>query len=345
VEPQESIEMPNAKPIPYADDVRPQDTEKALKTLTVSLVPNEIKPKAIDFGGRCPRCGDPFQHREWLVVVAAALKLNYLHMETLASGLDEIGIDRSHGDHTVDLTCSCDAAHPHRPKDKRGCGAHFRVRVTWAMAMAVKLEPPVGLPTAASAAEDNAWSTLVSTQLDDVRKTAENWRNGLVALVGAIIGFSMIKGPNDVSGLDYWAMNTVGLLLLAAFGCAISGTWSSLTAAFGSPSTMTRDAFHDQGGMDGYRLTLATDAATKLHCAQVATIITLVLLVGAVGLTWYGPRAKAVILDVGRLSSPNVCGTLLSSSNGYIDIKPSESEAVRLRMTDLATLTAVAKCP
>lgn len=125
--------MPSTKPkpLPYAGDVRPQDTEKALETVKVALFPNETNPWAIDFQGTCPRCAHRIQIREWIVVVAGALKLNDKQMEALASRLDELAVDRSRGDETFDLTCSCDVEHPHHPKDKHGCGSRFRVRVTW----------------------------------------------------------------------------------------------------------------------------------------------------------------------------------------------------------------------
>lgn len=97
--------MAKTKPIRYAEDIRPEDTERAIQTVKPSLFPNETKPLAIDFGGACPRCGDPIQHREWLVAVAGSLRLNNIQMEALASHLDEIGVDLSRGDQTIDLTC------------------------------------------------------------------------------------------------------------------------------------------------------------------------------------------------------------------------------------------------
>ena len=123
--------MPDAKPLRYAEDVRPQDTEKARETVKAVLFPNETNPWAIDFQGTCPRCGDSIQDRKWIVAVAGAVRMNDKQMEALASHLDTLKVDRSHGDATFDLTCSCEIKHPHSPQDKQGCGARFRVRVTW----------------------------------------------------------------------------------------------------------------------------------------------------------------------------------------------------------------------
>lgn len=119
------------KPVAYDPVVRPADTEKALDTITVRLFPSDANPAAIDFGGACPRCAHPFAERKWLIVVAASMKMSESQMEALAARLDELGVDRSRGDESFDLLCDCDDAHTGRPRDERGCGARFRVRVTW----------------------------------------------------------------------------------------------------------------------------------------------------------------------------------------------------------------------
>jgi hypothetical protein len=120
-----------ARPIPYSTDVRPEDTERAISTIMPALVPDESHPHAVEFSGSCPRCGDPFHHREWLVAVAGAAKLNDDQRSDLAKRLAELGVDQSRGDETFDLTCNCGVAHPRRPAGRHGCGARFRVRVSW----------------------------------------------------------------------------------------------------------------------------------------------------------------------------------------------------------------------
>jgi hypothetical protein len=211
--------------------------------------------------------------------------------------------------------------------------------------MPVHTKPAEGLPTPFSIAEEAAYSTLFSTQLQDVRKTAENWRNGLAAMTGLIAAFSVIKGPSDIAGLTHDVAYGVGILLFLALCSAAVGVWSSLVAAYGEPDVTTREQFLKLGGIEGYRLTKATLAIKKLKCAQGATIVTLLLLTFAVALTWYGPRSASATLDVERRSLPNVCGKLVSSSNGNIDVKPSDSMAVRLALTDVIKLTFVEKCP
>jgi hypothetical protein len=123
--------MPTARLITYAEDVRAEDTQRAMQTVTVALVPDEAAPVAVEFSGNCPRCEHPIESREWLVSVAASLRVNDQQMSALVSQLGKLGVDLSRGDETFDLVCSCNQVHPDRPKDKQGCGARFRVRVVW----------------------------------------------------------------------------------------------------------------------------------------------------------------------------------------------------------------------
>jgi hypothetical protein len=211
--------------------------------------------------------------------------------------------------------------------------------------MPVQLKPPSGLPTKASTAEEEAWSGLIAAQLADTRKTAENWRNGLVALIGLIGGFSVIKGSSDLSGLPAWAAYMVGVLLAAALACAVFGAWQSLEAAYGTPGVVTRENFHQAGGMDGLRLGFATQAAARLRLARAATLVTLALLAGAVGLTWYAPRTASVMLNVERKGMPEICGKLKTSQEGYVDLQPAGSGTVRVSLSDMVAVHAVEACP
>jgi hypothetical protein len=210
--------------------------------------------------------------------------------------------------------------------------------------MPPRLVPPVGLPTAATVGEEEAWSALVANQLDSVRKSAESWRNGLIAMVGLIGAFTIIKGPAELGGLQSSFGYAVGVLLFMAIICAIAGISMSLEAAYGSPEMITRGAVRAAGGMDGYRLQLATNATSKLGDAQLFALITVVLLAAAVALTWYGPREHSVVLKVERRSQPPVCGTLVSSADGYIDLKGGPGEATRIQTGDIVKMSTVVKC-
>jgi hypothetical protein len=211
--------------------------------------------------------------------------------------------------------------------------------------MPAQLKPPVGLPTSASMEDEEAWSSLVANQLTDVRKTAENWRNGLVALIALIATFSVVKGPNDLNGLARWAACTVGVLLSLALVCGMFGAWKSLAAAYGTPCVISLEQFRAIGGANGFHLDLGTKTISNLRWARRATIATVTLVALAVGLSWYGPRSASALLNVERKSLPNVCGKLMSSTDGEIDVKLSGAGAVRIPMSDVRAVHAVDECP
>lgn len=123
--------MSGKVPVDYSDTIREEDTIAALTTLKVSLFPDDTQAVAIDLEGKCPRCGDPVQYRRWLVTVAGASRMSKVEIESLVARFREIGIGQPQGDETFDLSCTCDVIHPRHPKDKHGCGARFRIRVTW----------------------------------------------------------------------------------------------------------------------------------------------------------------------------------------------------------------------
>ena len=201
-----------------------------------------------------------------------------------------------------------------------------------ALSDASQLEPPSAFRTSASVADDEAWSSLVVNQLTDTRKTAENSRNGLVALIGLIATFSVVKGANDLSGLARWAADSVGVLLSLALVCGMFGTWKSLAAAYGTPSVITLEQFRSLGGANGFHLDLGTKTISNLRWAQRATIAMVILVASAVGLTWVRSRSASAILNLERKSLPNVCGKLVSSKDGDIDVKPSGTSAMRIHM-------------
>jgi hypothetical protein len=123
--------MAHRRPIRYSEDIRPEDTQRALSTVIPSLFPDDKGAWAVDFAGRCPRCDDDLVSiRKWVVSISGAARIDDRTMEALvAVAPDDLG--RPDGDETFDLRCSCTADHPGRSRGQSGCGSRFRVRVTW----------------------------------------------------------------------------------------------------------------------------------------------------------------------------------------------------------------------
>lgn len=119
--------------VEYSIAVRPEDTDRARSTISVSFFPDDDRPWAVDLAGVCPRCDHPQpQTRHWVVAVAGASKFNPAQRKKVEAEFVDLGIDLTSGDESFDLRCGCGEKHKHRPRGKAGCGAAYRVRVVWA---------------------------------------------------------------------------------------------------------------------------------------------------------------------------------------------------------------------
>jgi hypothetical protein len=93
---------------------------------------------------------------------------------------------------------------------------------------------------------------LYRDELSRVRAAALAWRNGLGALLGGIIGFSLIKGRSDIGQLTIpWSISA-GVLLLGALLAGGYGAMHLLRAAHGRPRVLERAQFRSAMAADHY---------------------------------------------------------------------------------------------
>jgi hypothetical protein len=207
--------------------------------------------------------------------------------------------------------------------------------------MPVTIREPQGLP-ARTGNGDADWSEMLKTQLSDTRTSAENWRNGLVAIIGLIATVTIVKGPSEIDGLVKPAAYAVGILLLLALACAVIGTWSALRAAYGEPTVISRESLDRSGGATGHRFVLATKAIVDLKIAQRTTLLTVGLLVLAIAVTWYGPRPSSPV--VVQYGTSSVCGYIERARNGELEIRPASGAVVHVKLSDVAAVRLVDNC-
>ena len=127
---------------------------------------------------------------------------------------------------------------------------------------------------------------LLSTELPRVRDAAVAWRNGLGALLVALVSFSLIKGRSDIGQVAPGWAAVIGVLLLGALIIGATGALLLIRAAHGPLPSPTRKpspiraADHRE----------ARSAARALRRGVAATVSCALLLAAAVGTTWYGPE-------------------------------------------------------
>ncbi|MET3987794.1 hypothetical protein [Streptomyces sp. PvR034] len=134
---------------------------------------------------------------------------------------------------------------------------------------------------------------LLHGELSRVRASALAWRDGLGALLAALIGFGLLKGRTDVGALAGPYGAVVGALLLCALLCGVGGAVLLLRAAHGRPAATTLPA-PAPGTLPAGPITAgheeALRAARALTRGVLATLACAALLTAAVALTWYGPE-------------------------------------------------------
>ncbi|MFY1632868.1 hypothetical protein ACN27F_06185 [Solwaraspora sp. WMMB335] len=182
---------------------------------------------------------------------------------------------------------------------------------------------------------------LLRTELPRVQQAAAAWRNGLGALLVALVGFGLIKGRGDIGQLATGWAAAVGVLLLTALLSGTTGALLLIRAAHGRPAITSVRELSSSRAADHVE---ALASATALRRGIAATLGCTLLLVAAVGTTWYGPeRAKpalGVLTDAGV-----VCGTPIRLNPGGLLVLKTGSGEVTVDLTSAITIAAVDKCP
>jgi hypothetical protein len=181
---------------------------------------------------------------------------------------------------------------------------------------------------------------LYRDELPRVRAAAVAWRNGLGGLLAGLLGFSLIKGRSDVDMLAAPASVWVGALLLAAFLIGGAGAWLVLSAAHGRPRSVARGAIVSSFAAEHEE---AVRAQRALSFGILATALCAVLLVGAVGLTWYGPEKGKPKLQV-TIAGETICGSAIRTTAGILTLKTAVGERA-ISLGDATALGAVQSCP
>ncbi|MET8197966.1 hypothetical protein [Micromonospora taraxaci] len=181
---------------------------------------------------------------------------------------------------------------------------------------------------------------LLRTELTRVQQAAIAWRNGLGALLIALVGFGLVKGRSDISQLDPGWAPWVGVLLLVALLAGALGALLLIRAAHGRPKITDTRVVLPIRVSDHVE---AIDSALALRRGITATLACAALLVAAVGTTWYGPERTKPSILVNTPSGP-VCGAVVRLNHGILVLKTDAGE-VAVDMSTATSVVAVDRCP
>ncbi|KQX55790.1 MULTISPECIES: hypothetical protein [unclassified Streptomyces] len=183
---------------------------------------------------------------------------------------------------------------------------------------------------------------LLEGELARVRAQAENWRNGLAALLGLLTAVGIVKGPDTLQGLSGGARGTVGVLLLGGLLLSAGGAFFAMRAAFGLPRRRVADASLEEL-LTRERLTVRR-AVRDLRRAVVAGFLALAMVTAGIGLTWYGPRPGNPGVLIVQTDGSVLCGTLtgLDAKGARLRVKDVER---RVPSGRIGSAKSVESCP
>ncbi|MEV7569654.1 hypothetical protein [Streptomyces tanashiensis] len=207
--------------------------------------------------------------------------------------------------------------------------------------MAVRVT--AGAPsTPASRAHADESRGLLAGELARVRAQAENWRNGLAALLGLLTAVGIVKGPDTLQGLSGGARGAVGLLLLGGLLLAAGGAFFAMRAAFGLPRRRVADASLEEL-LTRERLTVRR-AVRDLRRAIAAGFLALAVVTTGIGLTWYGPRPGEPGVQIVLTDGSALCGTLVGMDAKGLRIRVKDVER-RVPSGRVGSAKSVPSCP
>ena len=225
----------NPSPLRWSDEPDPRWNQKAAISLTTRVMPHGHDATEIVLEGRCPRCG----HQTLSTHPVRSLMSDKEAREQAAA--DDCPVGSGEGLRRVTARCRCRHDHPETPESEDGCGAPFALWVYWAQGDEAGLGReakrwPAGATSLLDLEGELALQRWASSQLADVRRSAESWRTGLAGFLAILIAIFFIKGKEsfDEIGGDGWKALMAALLLVAA-GSALYGAYRALRAAYGIP--------------------------------------------------------------------------------------------------------------
>ncbi|MEV7324587.1 hypothetical protein [Streptomyces sp. NPDC093970] len=182
---------------------------------------------------------------------------------------------------------------------------------------------------------------LAREALPRIRASATGWRNAIGVLMAGLVGFGLVKGRTDVGQLEQTWAAVVGGLLLAGL---VSGAWGAylLNRAAHGPLASVPAGSHATRSAIEHRETV--EALSAMRRGIVLSLGCAILLVLAVGATWYGPAAKEPALELTSPGTGSVCGAVTRVARGTIWLTSGDT-TVEIPLADVTRLRTVEACP
>lgn len=199
-----------------------------------------------------------------------------------------------------------------------------------------------------SAGVDRRWAELARelefTQLDQLRKQAEGWRNGLVGLTALVTVLAVLKGRDDLTKLPSPWQTVATVLLGAAYLFLVAGSLVAVRASFGKPG----DMLHLGGqSLRKWTLTEIRRVRLALYLSMTAFALGMTLVAAALGVSWTHTEDPAADLVKVATTAGDFCGQLVSSTPTNVTLLPitgNTTKPLALRTPDVRKITPATAC-
>lgn len=192
--------------------------------------------------------------------------------------------------------------------------------------------------------DDKRWAQRAASvpfgELAAVRATAEQWRNGLAALVTVLSAASLIASPGLADHLTGWSRLAVGILALCGLLALLYGTWRAMDAAFGVPAP---DDYLTGERLQKYEHGQANAAVTALRAARWAFVLGLILIIAAAATAFGFIPASGTLARVDTVTG-TFCGQLGTSANRTVSITGSDGTVHIIPIPAIRSLQTTASC-
>ncbi|QTD97416.1 hypothetical protein [Streptomyces cyanogenus] len=195
---------------------------------------------------------------------------------------------------------------------------------------------------------DRRWDQLARelrfTQLPELRRQAEGWRNGLAGLTALLTVLVVLKGRDDLTQLPDTARLAASAALGAAFLAFVAGSLLAMRAAHGHPG--------DRMLLAGQALRRWTEHETlrvsrALRCAALCFGAGLVLVTGAVAVAWATTESPPDHLIRVTTTAGERCGEFVGSGRDGVILRIAQDggrERLVLPSRTVLTMTPVGTC-
>ncbi|MDJ1644866.1 hypothetical protein [Streptomyces pakalii] len=184
------------------------------------------------------------------------------------------------------------------------------------------------------------------SQLPELRRRAEGWRNGLAGLTTLLAVLAVLKGRDNLADLPPSARTLAMLLLAGAFTLLLIGTLLAIRASHGRPG--------EEIVLGGQTLRRWTEreverAGRALWAASACCVLGILSAGLAVGVAWSlsAPSGAPETVKV-RTSKSSLCGELVGAGQDGLSLWTGSGNRKQLRTLPLGEVVSVVptkSCP